>query len=143
MGLQGYTSCLAHVSRRLVCELIVYPWSGVRPSSLSTISNMNISATSRPITIKFYQKHHWDGGKGCFWFWPDWIKALVSMATNSSHSVIMEKMVLPLFLSSFSSDRFYTAGNDDMHGSSEEFEIQPVRTTDCGVSFPWRMKKSP
>ena len=24
----------------------------------------------------------------------------------------------------------------DMHGSSEEFEIQPDRTTDCGVSCP-------
>ena len=24
-----------------------------------------------------------------------------------------------------------------MHGSSEEFEIQPDPTTDCGVSFPW------
>ena len=43
-------------------ELIVYPWSGVRPS-LSTISNINISATSGPITMKFDQKHHWDGGK--------------------------------------------------------------------------------
>ena len=52
---------------RLIGELIVYPWSGVHPSvgrlSLSTISNMNISATSGPITMKFYQKHHWDGGK--------------------------------------------------------------------------------
>ena len=25
------------------------------------------------------------------------------------------------------------AGNDDMHGSSEEFEIQPDPTTDCEV----------
>ena len=53
---------LAHLSRRLEGELIVYPWSGVSPSS-STISNMNISSTSGPITMKFYQKHHWDGGK--------------------------------------------------------------------------------
>ena len=83
------------------------------------------------------------GEKAAFSFGPDWIKPLVSMATDSSHRVIMKKMVLPLFLSSFSSDRFYTAGNDDMHGSIEEFEIQPVRTTDCGVRFPWRMKKSP
>ena len=27
-------SFLAHLSRRLVCELIVYPYSGVRPSSV-------------------------------------------------------------------------------------------------------------
>ena len=52
---------LAHLSRRLVGELIVYLWSGVSPSSF-TISNVNISATSGPITMKSYQKHHWDGG---------------------------------------------------------------------------------
>ena len=107
---------LAHLSRRLVGELIVYPCSGVRPSvrrpsvvrPSSTISNMNISATSGPITMKFYQKHHWDGGKAALGFGPDRIQTLVSMATNSSHRVIMEKTVLPLFLSCFSSDPFYT-----------------------------------
>ena len=31
---------------------------------------------------------------------------------------------------------FILAGNDDMHGSLEEFEIQPDPTTDCGVSCP-------
>ena len=51
---------LAHLSRRLVDELIVYPWFGVRPSSSSsTISNTYSSATSWPITTKFYLKHHW------------------------------------------------------------------------------------
>ena len=107
---------LAHLSRRLIGELIVYPCSGVRPSVVrpsvvrpsSTISNMNISATSGPIIMKFYQKHHWDGGKAALGFGSDRIQTLVSMATNSSHRVIMEKMVLPLFLSGFSSDPFYT-----------------------------------
>ena len=127
---------LAHLSRRLVGELIVYPWSSVRPSSSSTISNMNISAISGPITMKFYQKHHWEGGKAALVFGPDWIRTLVSMATDSSHRVIMEKTVLPLFLSCFSSDPFILASNDDMHGSSEEFEIQRGQTTDCGVSCP-------
>ena len=70
---------------------------------------MNISATSGPITMKFYQKHHWDGGKASLGFGPDWIKILVSMATDSSPRVIMEKTVLPLFLSCFSSDPFYTS----------------------------------
>ena len=88
-------------------ELIIYPWSGVRPSS-STISNMNISATSGPITMKFYQKHHLEGGKAALGFGPNWINTLVSMATDSSYRVIMEKTVLPLFLSCFSSNPFYT-----------------------------------
>ena len=104
----GFTGVyfLAHLSRRLIGELIVYPCSGVRPSS--TISNLNISATRWPITMKFNQKHHWDGGKAALGFGPDRIQTLVSMATNSSHRVIMEKTVLPLFLSCFSSDPFYT-----------------------------------
>ena len=74
-------------------ELIGYPCSGVRtlyvrPSS--TFLNMNISATSERIIMKFYQKHHWDGGKAAFGFWPDPFKTLVSMAIDSSHRVIME-----------------------------------------------------
>ena len=81
---------------------IVYPASVRCPSS--TISNMNISATSGPITMTFHQKHHWDKGKAALGFGPDQIQTLVSMATNSSHRVIMEKTVLPLFLSCFSSD---------------------------------------
>ena len=111
------TLFLAHLSRRLVGELIVYPWSGVRPSSVvrrpsssssSTISNMYISAASWPITTKFYLKHHWVGGKAALGFGPDRIRILVSMATESSHRVIMEKRVSPLFLGCFSSDPFHT-----------------------------------
>ena len=93
---------------------------------------MNISATSGPITIKFYQKHHGDGGKAALGFGQDRIQTLVSMATYSYHKVIMEKTVLPFFFSAvFHPILFLLAGNDDMHGSSEEFEIQPDPTTDC------------
>ena len=71
-----------------------------RPSS-STISNMNISATSGPIATKFYLKHHWVRGKAALGFGPDRIRTLVSMATEISHRVIMEKTVSPLFLGCF------------------------------------------
>ena len=117
LGGRHQTLCLflALLSRRLVGELIVYPWSGVRPSSVgvrrpssSTISNMNISATSGPITAKFYLKHHWVRGKAALGFRPDRIRTLVSMATESCHRVIMEKTVSPLFLGCFSSDLFHT-----------------------------------
>ena len=54
-----------------------------------TLSNINISATKMPITTKFYLKHHWDGGKAALGFGPDRIGTLVSMATDSSHMVIM------------------------------------------------------
>ena len=33
----GWAALLAHLSRRLVGELIVYPWSGVRPSSVVVV----------------------------------------------------------------------------------------------------------
>ena len=61
------------------------------------------------------------------------IRPLVSMATDR---VIMEKTVLPLFSRLSLSDPFILAGNDDMHESSEELEIQPDPTTDCRVSCP-------
>ena len=56
-----------------------------------TLSNMNISATSWPIGMKFYLKHHCGGGKASVSFDPDRIRTLVSMATDSSHRVIMGK----------------------------------------------------
>ena len=68
---------------------------------LSTFSNMNISETSRPIAIKFYLKHHWGGGKASVPFDPDQIRTLVSMATDSSHRVIMGKMASSRFLKCF------------------------------------------
>ena len=66
-----------------------------------TLSNMNISATSRPIEMKFYLKHHWDGEKPSVGFDPDRIRTLVSMATDSSHRVIMGKTASSRFLDCF------------------------------------------
>ena len=60
---------------------------------VSTLSNMNISATSEPIATKFYLKHHWGGGKDALGFGPDRIRTLVSMTTDRSHRVIMGKML--------------------------------------------------
>ena len=83
---------LAHLSRRLTrwaYRMGLEPASSVRPCvRASTLSNMNISETSRPITIKFYLKHHWGGGKAALGFGADQIRTLVSMATDSSHRVI-------------------------------------------------------
>ena len=54
---------------------------------------MNISETSGPIRTKFYLKHHWVGGNAVLRFGPDRIGTLVLMATDSSHRVIMGKML--------------------------------------------------
>ena len=56
-----------------------------------TFSNINISESSGPIANKFYLKHNWVGGNDALGFGPDRIRTLVSMATDSSHRVIMGK----------------------------------------------------
>ena len=72
-------------------ELIGWESSG-RPSvRLSPLSNMNISEISWLILIKFHQKHHWGRGLTPLGFGPDRIRTLVTMATDSSHRVIMGK----------------------------------------------------
>ena len=65
------THFLAHLSRRLKGELIVYPCSGVRRRRRPPLSNMNISETSWPIAIIFYLKHHWGGVKAAWIFGAD------------------------------------------------------------------------
>ena len=53
----------------------------VRPCvSLSTLSNMNIFETSRPINIKFHLEHYWGKGLAVLGFGLDQIRTLVSMA---------------------------------------------------------------
>ena len=51
------------------------------------------------IANKFFLKHHWGGGLTALGFEPDRIRTLVSMASESSHRVIMEKMASPLYRS--------------------------------------------
>ena len=65
------------------------------------ISNLNISATSGPIVTKFYLNHHYDGGKAALAFGPDRIGILVSMATDSSHRVIIGENVVNTLAPSF------------------------------------------
>ena len=72
--------------------------ASVRPF---TLSNMNISETSWPIIIKFHQEHHWGGVLTALGFWPDRIRTLVSMATGSSHRVIMGENLVTTLAPSF------------------------------------------
>ena len=73
-----------------------------------TLSIINISTTSLPIGMKFYVKHQWIGGMASVGFDSDWVRTLVSMATDSSHKVIMGKMASSRFLECFCSDPFHT-----------------------------------
>ena len=98
---------------------------------------MNISEASRPIAIIFYLKHHWGGGKAAWGVGADQFRTLVSIATDSSHRVIMGKQGVITFSSNvFDRILFILVGNDDMHESLDEFEIWPDSTTDYGVSCP-------
>ena len=91
---------------------------------------MNISKTNGSIATKFYLKHHLGGGLAALDFKPDRIRTLVSMATESSHRVMMGKRCLHFFSAVFHPILFILAGNEDMHESSDEFEFQPDWTTD-------------
>ena len=66
----------------------------MRPCSYQfTLSNIYISETSRPIVIKFHLEHYWARGLAALGFEPDRIRTLVSMATDSSHRVIIGKIL--------------------------------------------------
>ena len=64
---------LAHLSRRLVGELIVYPWSGVRPSSSSVVvvHNFKHEYLCRQLADgnQILSKASLGWGKGCIRFW--------------------------------------------------------------------------
>ena len=81
---------LAHLTRRLICELIVYPWSGVRPSS-STISKIFSSETAWLIKAKFYVEPHWIEERK----FVDGI--LVTLPRWPQHPYISRKMRKPTF----------------------------------------------
>ena len=90
-----FTAFLAHLSRRHIGELIVYPCSGVRPSvvrpSSSTISKIFFSETTGPIVLILHIHHLQVGGKNNCVFCFDRIRTLVAMVTYASHRLIMEK----------------------------------------------------
>ena len=97
-----------------------------------TFDAVYISATSGPITMKFYQKHHWNERKAAFGFrllWFTWQqKAPIGLKWRKRCCHFFSADLHPIL--------FILPGNDDMHVSSEEFGIQLDPTTDCGVSCP-------
>ena len=61
---------LAHLSQRLVGELIVYPWSGVRPSA-SIVHNFKHEylCNQRADRNQILSEASLGWGKGCIRFW--------------------------------------------------------------------------
>ena len=133
-------------------EFIVYQSSrrpSVRPSvrpcvRASTLLNINISETSGPIATKFYLKHHWGGGKAARDFWPDRIGTLVSMATDSSHWVIMGENLVSTLAPSFligSSSYLQVTRTTIISRTSSNFSQIRQRTAD--IAALERLKKFP
>ena len=67
-------------------------------------------------------------------FGANWVKTLVSMATDSSHRTIMGKTVFSCFLSCFDPILFILACKVDEHKNLNEFEFWTSQTTEYGVS---------
>ena len=61
------------------------------------------------------------------------IRPLISMATDR---VIIEKQCHHFLSAVLHPILFILADNNDMHENSDEFQIWPDPTTDCGVSCP-------
>ena len=95
---------------------------------------MNISATRGPIAIKIYLKHHCGGGQAVIAFGPDWIRTLASIATDSSHRVIMGKILWPLKRLYFliESSSFLRVTRTTIK-SLAEFEFWPDPTMDLSI----------
>ena len=91
------------------------------------------------VTMKFYQKHHLDGGKAASGFGPDGIKTLVSMAKDSSHRVIMEKTVWPLFIHSF----LYLQVMITCMGTGRSSKFSQIQPQTAELAALERLKKSP
>ena len=61
---------LAHLSRRLVGEFIVYPWSGVRPSSVVVHNFKHEYLCNQWADCnQILSEASLGWGKGCIWFW--------------------------------------------------------------------------
>ena len=94
--------------------------------------------------MKFYQKHHWDGGKAALGFWPDRIATLVTMATENSHKLIMEKTLLPLFLSCFFIGSFlYLQVMMTCMGAQRSSKFNQIGQLTAELAALERLKKSP
>ena len=88
--MKSKTGFLAHLSQRLIGELIGYPWSGVQRHQLSIvvrrpsiISNIFSSETAWPINAKFYVEPPWQGGKKVYINGPGHMTKMAAVAIYS------------------------------------------------------------
>ena len=100
------------------------------------LSNMNISATSKLITIKFNLKRHLVKETAALGFGADQIRTMASITNVTAHRAIMGKTAVSCFLDCFDLARFILAGNDHIQMTLNEIDIWPDSTMDYEVSCP-------
>ena len=71
---------LAHLSRRLIYELIVYPCSGICCRCRPPFSNVFSSEIAWPIKAKFYVEPSWEGGTKVYINGPGHMTKMAAMA---------------------------------------------------------------
>ena len=84
MGKSENSGLLAHLSQRLIGELIEYPWSGVR-RCLSTISKVFSSETTWSIKAKFYVEPPWQRGKKVYINGPGHMTTMTAMPIDGKN----------------------------------------------------------
>ena len=99
--------------------------------------------TSGPITMKFYKKHHWDGGKAAIGFGPDWIKTLVSMATDSSHRDNGENVVATFSQLFFIRSFLFLQVTMTCMGARRSSKFSQIVPPTAELAALERLKKSP
>ena len=107
---------------------------------------MNISATKKADHNKILSEALLGWGKAVLGFELDQIGTLVSMAPDSSHRVVMGKILLARYIASafiFDWIFFILAGDKDNHNILDEFEFRPDLIKDCGVSCICASEKIP
>ena len=122
-------------------ELIEWDSSWRLSNRAFTLSDMDISETSWSNIIKFHLKHYWGRGSAALGFGPDRIRTLVSMATDSSHRVIIGYSCEHSSSSIFHWIFFILAGNNDSNKSLDRVsKIGPgsakLATFDCMKTSP-------
>ena len=92
-----------------------------------------------------YQNHHLGIGS-VLGFGPDRIKILVSLATDSSHRVLMGETVLSLFCGYFSDDPFHffiVASNKLCIGAPMSLKFGQIQPSSAELAAMKRLKKIP
>ena len=83
------SNCLAHLSQRLICELIVYPCSGVRCCHCCCrrpqFSSIFSSETPWPIKAKFYVEPPWEGGTKVYIIGPGHMTKMAAMPIHGKN----------------------------------------------------------